>query len=498
MAKLGELYTELTVKDGGFAQGMANAKTAAEKLQGEMDKLATKAKWAFAGLAAGVGLTVKAAGEAEGANLRLKTALDLAGDGTVEQYQNLVDLASALQKTTVYDDEVTKGVMTYALQLGVAAPKVGELTKQAMGLASALGMDLQTAMRGLILAQNGEFAALSRYIPALRTATTDAAKLDAVNKLAARGFAMTSEETKTLAGRLAQLKNDWGELAEQIGAVFLPVAKEFIAWLRDMLPKIQEWVAANAETVLGFTKWAAIISVVVASGGVLNKLITGILSLAAAYRTLAGAQAAAGAAGMAGGGGAVAGGAAAAGGIGAVGVLGVAAGFGALLYGAYQLGKYLGGLIVGVDKATDSANAFADSLEPDNAIYGVGGKAEVEKNIKAMAEDQREHFRFMGPNPNQEEYFPSEPRPVFNRDGSVGRFRPTPGGIQRTSGEDRSGGFVGVADLANRLQMAAFDTKAAEDKARAEALLKETQAQTDQMNKMIQLMEDQKLGLAIT
>jgi hypothetical protein len=126
-------------------------------------------------------------------------------------------LASELQLLTRVGDDETLSLASTLLNFGVAPEKIEPAIRGTIGLATAMRMDLGSAAQNLALAYEGQFTMLARYIPALRTATTDAEKMAIVQGVMARGFEQAQAASGTLAGRWDQLKNRVGDLWEKIG-----------------------------------------------------------------------------------------------------------------------------------------------------------------------------------------------------------------------------------------------------------------------------------------
>ena len=107
--------------------------------------------------------------------------------------------------------------MTSLLNLGVQANALGAATKQAIGLAEALGLDSAAAAKYTALARQGEFTILQRYVTALREATTQAEKQAIVTDLMNKGWEQAQRNATTTSGALEQLGNAFGDLGETIG-----------------------------------------------------------------------------------------------------------------------------------------------------------------------------------------------------------------------------------------------------------------------------------------
>ena len=180
--------------------------------------LMAKAKAVFAvAIPLAIAHTVRAFAAQEKAENAIASALDSHGDSLDGMLPALKAQAATIQNLTVYGDEFILGLMAQARNLGTTSGKLDEVTRRAVGLSKALGMDLRTALRYTVLAQQGEFTMLQRYIPVLRSATTETEKLTIVNEMAARGWSQARAEIETTSGKYQQLKNTLGDWAEWIG-----------------------------------------------------------------------------------------------------------------------------------------------------------------------------------------------------------------------------------------------------------------------------------------
>tara|TARA_R110002012_G_scaffold20689_3_gene73105 strand:+ start:6553 stop:8175 length:1623 start_codon:yes stop_codon:yes gene_type:complete len=182
---------------------------------------------------------IAAFAEQEKAVLDLTAALKLQGAETESLMPELKQFASELQALTNVGDEATLATMKQLTLLGVQQDELKGATQAVIGLKEA-GMSEAAATKALALAREGDFAALQRYIPALKTATTEAEKMDAVNKMAADGFAIASRGTETMGGALQALKNSWGDTLESVGELLAPYITKIADAFNRIAPMIQE------------------------------------------------------------------------------------------------------------------------------------------------------------------------------------------------------------------------------------------------------------------
>ena len=195
----------------------------------------------------------------------LISALQTKGQATQENIKSYNEFASAMQKVTTTGDEQTLKLLTMSVNMGIAEEKRKEATQGALGLAKAFesaGLTQETALKGIALAYEGEYAQLSRYIPALRTAQTEAEKMAILQEAMANGFKMAQDETKTGAGAIQQYQNLVGDLKEKIGdlikSAILPVISvltSFASLLNDHPGIFKTAVAAIGSLVVALSAW---------------------------------------------------------------------------------------------------------------------------------------------------------------------------------------------------------------------------------------------------
>ena len=255
--KLGDAFIEFTAKDGPFRKATAQIGGQLRKLGKSMQGVSRAARnMLLVGGGAFAGFT-KLYATQEHAEKMLDSALRANG-ASVEKYgKQLRQLASRMQEVTTYGDEFILQMMTAGLNLGITADKIGDVTKMAIGMSKVLRMDLNSAMRYTVLALQGEFTMLNRYLPALRATTDDTEKLRIVQEAAAKGWRQAQDETKTLTGALKQTKHVLGDLGEILGGTFARKIKEFAVDIRVGAKAAGELVKQNKDLVIQLSELAA-------------------------------------------------------------------------------------------------------------------------------------------------------------------------------------------------------------------------------------------------
>jgi hypothetical protein len=189
-----------------------------------------------------VAASIKAAGDAEKAHVQLVTALRAQGTAIPSVVSAYEGYASALQQTSIYQDDAVKGAMALLVQVGNVMPKdMQAATQAAADLASGLGKDLNEATLMVAKAAEGNTSALKKSGVALDDARVASEGfgyvLDAISeKFGGQASALAG----TYQGRLAQLGNTWNGLEASIGRVITQNSTVLTAF--DLLNKS---IAAN-------------------------------------------------------------------------------------------------------------------------------------------------------------------------------------------------------------------------------------------------------------
>lgn len=183
---------------------------------------------------------------AEKAYRQLATALAASGENAAEAAPKLAEIANQIQAETGYSDDAAVAMMARMKILGVATDKLGEAARASIGLASA-GLNETAAMKAVAMAMQGNYDMLKRYVPALRTATSETEKQRIVNELFTKGYAQQKETLKTTSGAWAAFKGRIGDAFEEFGRI---IERSF--GIRDALTAAADKVNAFNERV---RKW---------------------------------------------------------------------------------------------------------------------------------------------------------------------------------------------------------------------------------------------------
>ena len=204
----------------------------------------------------------------EEAEKALEAALLTTGrtiQGNIEHYRQF---AQAQQSVTKYADDEIMAAQALMLQMTNLNQKgIDEAIKGAMGLASTLKMDLQSATLLVAKAMEGNTAALSRYGIRVDESLPPQEKQAELLRQLSVLYGRATAETDTYAGKIAQLKNYIGDIKEAIGDVIIK-NEDVIKLLDDFKKKAEAlskdkdfklWLSAIAEeigAVARATMWA--------------------------------------------------------------------------------------------------------------------------------------------------------------------------------------------------------------------------------------------------
>lgn len=179
------------------------------------------------------------AAENETAINKLTMAMKNQGIYTNALKDDYLAFAQELQKTTKYADEEIMSVMQLLTTFGLHDQQLKRATRSILDLSSAYGMDLNSAAMLIGKAFAGNAETLKRYGITVDDSVSKSGKFDAVmRQLEMRFGGGAQAEMNTYAGKVANLKNQYDEMAETIGRILIPVWEYWI-------PKIKagvEWL----------------------------------------------------------------------------------------------------------------------------------------------------------------------------------------------------------------------------------------------------------------
>jgi len=175
---------------------------------------------AYHALTAFIGSSVDAYAEAEAAQRKLTAALTAQGFATPTVIKQYDDLATQFQKTTAYSDDLVNEMQALLVQVGNVMPsKMNAALKASTDLASGLGIDLRSATLLVAKAFSGGGDELGRLKAILGDAYVAGQGMEGILAAINQKFGGQAQaEIETYAGKIKQLKNEWNNFQEAVGA----------------------------------------------------------------------------------------------------------------------------------------------------------------------------------------------------------------------------------------------------------------------------------------
>lgn len=245
-----EMNLILRLKDE-FSKVAEKATSGLNGLKDNFSKLATAgnllAGGAIATIAKGLGSLVDAFGESESATIKLKAALEATGQEVEVNSKSMLDYASQLESMTTISDDAAVGLMQIAVSMGLTADQAKMAAQQAVGLASAYGVDLNAGIKMAAAAQEGNYDLLKRTIPELRNIKDETELAARAQQLLGAAFKQAQADTQTYQGAMKQLGNQINNAQEALGQALAPafilVAKaigSIVGWFNNLTPSTKE------------------------------------------------------------------------------------------------------------------------------------------------------------------------------------------------------------------------------------------------------------------
>ena len=273
MATIGKILVKFLSDTTGFKKGVKEVDTGLNKttkkvsaFTSSLKKIAPAIGAAFAvrAIAKFASQSVKLFDEQERAMAKVSTAVAQTGMAAGFTAKELAKTASELQKMTTFGDEdimsnVTAQLLTFT---GIGQEQFKRTQMAALDLATLLDGDLKSASIQLGKALNDPVAnlsALSRSGIQFSTEQKETIKkLAETNRLADAQTVILDELNKQYGGQAAaqakiglgpwrQIKNQIGDMREEMGARLMPIINKFGGIVLDLLPKIQAQFARFRE-----------------------------------------------------------------------------------------------------------------------------------------------------------------------------------------------------------------------------------------------------------
>jgi hypothetical protein len=204
---------------------------------------------------------IKGAIDQEKAENNLRTALEISGRTVEGNIQHYLQFAEAQMALTTYTDEEIEAAQALILTfVNLDQKGIDRATKGAMGLATVMGVDLQSAMKIVEKALGGQYGALGRVGIRVSENMTAEQKQASILSQLERLYTRSTKETETFGGSLKQLEISWGELLETAGTAVIKneavrdAIKDLKAWIDKLAasPEFKEWIEGASSALTEF------------------------------------------------------------------------------------------------------------------------------------------------------------------------------------------------------------------------------------------------------
>ena len=257
-----------------FTKGLNTVSAKMKQVGGQMESFGrTMSMRVTAPIVAFGAASVKAFGDQEKAEFKLRAALEANGREVNKLFEQYKAFASGLQEVTVVGDETSLAMLQVAENMGLTGDSARRAVKNAIGLSSAFGIAAQSAMRYTSMLEQGDTTMLNRYIPTLRQIDDDAERVAAAHDILAKGFETALAEADTFSGGIQQLTNNFGDFQENVGAVIAEALLPFTDKLNQLSLELKAMTGEQLRSKVAFGAIAAAIPLATIALGSLIKNI---------------------------------------------------------------------------------------------------------------------------------------------------------------------------------------------------------------------------------
>ena len=149
---------------------------------------------------------------------KLNNSLITTGQYTADTSKDLQAFASQLQSTSKYGDEANIAQMAFAQSMGATAEQSKLVLSAAADMATALDMDLNSAVRNISKSLGGYAGELGEVIPELKALSKEQLMAgDGIDIIAKKFEGFAELQTKTFAGAMNQASMAFGDMQEKMG-----------------------------------------------------------------------------------------------------------------------------------------------------------------------------------------------------------------------------------------------------------------------------------------
>ena len=281
--RIADLLIKIGADSYEFQQRTQQVEKSLEGLQKKMTSVGkTLSKTLTLPLVALGTASVMAADTQVQAETRLLTALK----GREDIQRRLMAQAAELQSRSTFGDEEVIAQQAYLASLGMTERQINDVIEASAQLSVATGMTLESAVKNLAKTYGGLTGELGESIPALKSLTAEQLKSGEAVKYILENYQGYAEAAaQSGAGSMRQLKNQLGDLAEQLGMILMPALQKIVGWISNMVTWFQNLSPTTQKVIVVIASLAAAIGPVLTVGG---KLLAMLPLIKAAFTAMTG------------------------------------------------------------------------------------------------------------------------------------------------------------------------------------------------------------------
>jgi regulator of replication initiation timing len=230
---------------------------------------------------------IQAANEAEGSQIKLRQALKSTGQYTEEMFNDLVNYATELQRSTGISDDMTVSTMGMLTAMGLTGENLKRATVLAQDLSITMDTDMRSSARVMADAFNGQTGMLGRYIKGLdeadikqRGAISIIEQLERAVGGQARAFGQEAP------GAMKRYSENLGDLKEVVGATLRNNMMPFLMIFEKIVLLLQRTPAVVQTVVFAISALAIAFRVLHIAMSKTNIIIAGILAVGSGIYSL--------------------------------------------------------------------------------------------------------------------------------------------------------------------------------------------------------------------
>ncbi len=245
--EIASVFAKIGADTSGLKQGLEDAGGKLDGFSKKLAGIATAIGAAFAvkKVIGWVSDAVEAANEDVSAMTRLGLAVENTGANFEEARGKIDSFIAAQMKSTTYSDGEQMAAIQSLTEMTGDYNQALDLTKTAMDLAAATGMDLASASKLVGRVSKGDTGLLKRYGIVI---DDNASAMEALTALQTKYAGQAEAAGRSGAGAAKRLGNAWGEVKDTLVSNLAPavtdIQNKLADFLFDNLPAIQQFADA--------------------------------------------------------------------------------------------------------------------------------------------------------------------------------------------------------------------------------------------------------------